>query len=257
MRANDPDRFLISLAAKPQARPALWALYAFNYEIAKTREVVSDTTLGLIRLQWWRDALAAIYNGGGEEAPASDILAGLAAAIKDYDLPRAWFEELILAREFDLEDVPPETLEGLLKYAEFTNAPLMRLALQACGEAAEEDIVKSTACGYGLTGIIRSVPFHVKQRHCLLPAALMEAQGIDREALFAKNPGVPLQEIIASIAIEAKNLLKTKPHSKLLRAHRRIASLYLAQMESLDYDVFSSHMKMSPPLLHLRYLFLL
>ena len=43
VRKHDPDRFLLSMFAPPESREALWALYAFNHEIAKTREVVTET----------------------------------------------------------------------------------------------------------------------------------------------------------------------------------------------------------------------
>ena len=45
VRKHDPDRFLLSLFMKPDRREALWALYAFNHEIARTREVVTETKI--------------------------------------------------------------------------------------------------------------------------------------------------------------------------------------------------------------------
>src|SRR5947208_3175404 len=63
VRRYDRDRFLLGLTVPAKRRAALWALFAFNHEIAKTREVVSEPTLGLIRLQWWRDALDQLYQG--------------------------------------------------------------------------------------------------------------------------------------------------------------------------------------------------
>ena len=63
VRQHDRDRFLTTLFAPDDRREDLLALYAFNHEVAKTREVVSEPTLGRIRLQWWRDNLEAIYAG--------------------------------------------------------------------------------------------------------------------------------------------------------------------------------------------------
>ena len=53
---HDPDRYLCDLFAKPKAREGLFALHAFNHEVAKIRELVSEPMLGHIRLQWWREA---------------------------------------------------------------------------------------------------------------------------------------------------------------------------------------------------------
>ena len=42
VRAADRDRFLAALFAPRERREALFALYAFNVEIARVREVVRD-----------------------------------------------------------------------------------------------------------------------------------------------------------------------------------------------------------------------
>ena len=59
LRRHDADRYLTALFAPGERREALFALYAFNLEIARMREAVSEPMMGLIRLQWWRDALEA------------------------------------------------------------------------------------------------------------------------------------------------------------------------------------------------------
>src|SRR5215469_6490166 len=65
VRRHDRDRFQTALFAPAARREALFALYAFNYEIARVRESVSQPTLGQMRLQWWREAIAAAFEGGG------------------------------------------------------------------------------------------------------------------------------------------------------------------------------------------------
>src|ERR1700759_2884419 len=60
LRQHDRDRSQTALFAPAERRDALFALYAFNYEVARIRESVREPMLGLIRLQWWRDALAGI-----------------------------------------------------------------------------------------------------------------------------------------------------------------------------------------------------
>ena len=61
VRTGDRDRFLASLFAPDDARPALLALYAFNLEIGRIAASVSEPQLGLIRQQWWLDTLDAIF----------------------------------------------------------------------------------------------------------------------------------------------------------------------------------------------------
>ena len=63
VRHHDRDRFQTALFAPARRREALFALYAFNYEIARVRESVREPMLGQIRLQWWREAIDAAYAG--------------------------------------------------------------------------------------------------------------------------------------------------------------------------------------------------
>ena len=135
VRRHDRDRFLTTLFAPAAERQALLALYAFNHEVAKTREVVSEPMLGRIRLQWWRDSLDQIY--AGAPARRHEVVGPLAAAIERRALTRGHFDALIDARERDLEDAPPESLATLEAYAESSSAPLVLLALEALGERSD------------------------------------------------------------------------------------------------------------------------
>ena len=63
VRAGDRDRFLAALFAPAQHRAGLFALYAFNLEIARVREAARTPMAGEIRLQWWSDVLAGKARG--------------------------------------------------------------------------------------------------------------------------------------------------------------------------------------------------
>jgi phytoene synthase len=57
VRAADKDRFLSALFAPAHQRGPLFALYAFNAEIASVRDRAREPMPGEIRLQWWRDVI--------------------------------------------------------------------------------------------------------------------------------------------------------------------------------------------------------
>jgi phytoene synthase len=135
VRQHDHDRYQTALFVPAARREALFALYAFNYEIARVRESVTTPMLGQIRLQWWREVIDAAYAG----APARQHLVAvpLSALICEHSPSRELFDRLIDAREQDLADEPPATMADLEAYAAATSAPLIRLALQILGFAAE------------------------------------------------------------------------------------------------------------------------
>ena len=249
VRGQDPDRFLLSMFARADAREDLWALFAFNHEIAKTREVVSETQLGLIRLQWWRDAIEKIYEG---EAPLeNEILPALAAAIQRHDLPKAHFDMLLHAREFDLEDVLPGNVEGLLNYADFTATPLMKLAMRVTGR--EDDPVQPAAVNYALVGVLRAVPFHARQRRCYLPEDLMQRHAQSVNQLYELKPADGLPEIVREVAEHA--VMGVKCEDRMLKAMNRLAWIYLGQLKRCGYDVFHRKMSLEPAFKALRVLF--
>src|ERR671922_1960026 len=81
VRRHDRDRFQTVLFAPAARREALFALYAFNYEIARVRESVTEPMLGQIRLQWWRESIAAAFDGG--PVRHHFVVEALAAAISE------------------------------------------------------------------------------------------------------------------------------------------------------------------------------
>src|SRR5215471_7531519 len=127
LRAADKDRFLATLFAPAEHRDALFALYAFNVEIARVREVVREAVAGEIRLQWWSDVFGGVGRGG---VAAHPVAAALLASMARYRLPPEPFKALIEARRFDLYDEPMATLAELETYAAGASASLVALAAQ-------------------------------------------------------------------------------------------------------------------------------
>lgn len=249
MKAHDPDRFFLSLFAPAACREHLWALFAFNYEIAKTREVVSETMLGLARLQWWREAVGKIYDTG--DFPQHEILKALAPAIKKYNLPREEFETLVYAREFDLENVLPANIEGFLNYADFTSTPLMKLAVRIMGGDVDYEPVQQVAVNFAIAGLLRAIPFHASQRRCYLPEELMKRHGVSLRQLhdFLK-PEEGLKALVKEISAHFVGGIKTR--NRFLRATQKLAGLYLKQIEKARYDVFDPRLKIPPAFKELR-----
>ncbi len=242
VRKYDKDRFLVSLFAPADVLEDLWALFAFNHEIAKTREVVSETTLGLIRLQWWRDAVTAIYEQGN--VADHEVLKPLAKAIKQHNLPQEHFYKLIYAREFDLEDVLPANIEGLMNYAEFTTDPLLRLAVQICGDDPEQEIIQPIAINYTIAGILRATGFFAGQGRCFFPENLMNEYGITREQLVQQGGEEKLKLIVKKI-VDHK-LPKAYPQNIVLKAFSVLSEIYFRQIHILGYDVIAPEIQREP-----------
>src|SRR5258706_5215376 len=147
LQRHDRPRFLTALFAPRCRREDLFALYAFNLEIAKILETVSETMLGRIRLQWWRETIAGLYEGNVRNHA---VVQALAAAIEAHGLPREKFEALIDARESDLEEEPPADLAALLRYAEASAGHLVALAARILSAGGADAPAHAVGTPHGL-----------------------------------------------------------------------------------------------------------
>jgi 15-cis-phytoene synthase len=156
VRLHDEDRWLASRFAPAGVRARLIALYAVNYEIARTAEVVTQAAVGDIRLAWWREALAEIAEG--KAARAHPAVAAYAEAWRQTPAPAGAAERLIEARAKDLEATPFASWAELTDYLDATAGGVMRLAAAASGGAAQEHehLIAAAAQAWGGVGLLRA-----------------------------------------------------------------------------------------------------
>ncbi len=156
-REHDVDRYYISLFAPADRRTALWALIAFNQEVAKTRAVVSEAMLGEIRLQWWREALEGIAAGTPRAHP---VVEALASEIHDFLSIRPYLDEIIDTWSDDFGDVQV-TLASLKSHAEGTGGALNAAMLQVLNTdagAGQLDLARLAGTVWSLMGTVRALP---------------------------------------------------------------------------------------------------
>ncbi len=255
VRRYDNDRYLTALFAPPDRREALFALAAFNLEIAKIPEVVSEPMLGEIRLQWWREAIDEIAEGNVRK---HEVAEPLAAAARQFALPIRELHTLIDARAFDLEDRAPADVTELERYAESTTAPLNRLAFQVLGISGEavETIAGALGKVTAITGLIRAIPFHARQRRTYLPTALVKDVAVEMGELFELRPHAGLAravERLAEVAGKHLQLARTQgvglPRmSAPVMLQAILAAGYLDRLRRSNFDVFSSEVQAAHPL---------
>ena len=233
LRRHDRDRFQTALFAPAAHREALFALYAFNYEIARVREAVTQPVLGQIRLEWWRENIAAAYqNGAIRRHP---IVEELTAAIRERELTRAYFERLIEAREAaDFADEPPASLAALEDYAEATSSTVIALALQVLGvrELAAAEAGRHVGVAYALSGLLRALPHLMAAGRPIVPLDIATRCGLDPRDCSAARGSRGLPAAVAEIAAAASG------HLRAARGQRRVAS---AALPALLPAVIAAH----------------
>ncbi len=254
LRRYDHDRYLTCLFAPRAARADLFALYAFNLEVAKTPEVVSEAMLGQIRLQWWRESIEGIYAGNPRH---HEVVEPLARAVAAHSLTHGHFERLIDAREADLTQEPPESLAALEAYAEATSSTLVWLALEILGakDEASRRAGQSLGIAWAYLGLLRALPFHAARRQLYLPRDLMDEVNLAPTEVFAGNTSPALRDVVRRIAGEAERHLGDARgrRASLPRAAGvallpgRLADGYLAVLAKVGHDPFDARLQAPQP----------
>jgi NADH dehydrogenase [ubiquinone] 1 alpha subcomplex assembly factor 6 len=256
VRRHDRDRYQTALFAPADRRAALFALYAYNYEVARVREIVTQPMLGQIRLQWWREVIDAVY--AGKPPRQHEVTEPLAAVIAEHALTRAHFDRMIDARERDLVDEPPTTLAALEDYAEGTAATIVYLALEVLGAAqpVAREAAREIGIGYALAGLLRAMPFHARAGRSYIPAEIASRAGLDGED-YAKLRDSAAARAAASAIAEA-----AAGHLRAARRHRReipraaraamlhavIADRFLVRLKGAGYNPFAAELAAPDPL---------
>jgi phytoene synthase len=246
VREGDPDRYFATLFAPPDRRPHLFALYAFNFEVARVRDTVREALLGEMRLQWWRDALQGEARG---DVRANPVAAALDETIVRFRLPRQALVDLVDARVFDLYEDPMPDLNDLEGYCGETSSSLLRLAalvLADGGDAGPADGAGHAGVAYALVGLLRAFPWHARRGQVYLPKDLMDRHGVVREDVVTGRGGPGLHATLADLrAVARRHLDLARPliaaaPARVRPAFRPVALVepYLRQMERRGYDPF-------------------
>lgn len=204
VRLHDHDRFLTLLFAPIPQRLSLIALYAFNLEIARVAETVTEPMMGHIRLQWWRETLERLPEG---ETRGHAV----AVALSESGLDVGRLLPLIDARERDLSEDVFEDIAALDGYAEKTSAAVMEMAARVLGGKekadAAEDVIRHAGIAYALTGLLRALPGHASQGRLTMPADVLLRRNVDPHTILGGEMTEGLRAVIRDVADHARSHL--------------------------------------------------
>jgi phytoene synthase len=207
VRAGDKDRFLAALFAPAKYRRPLFALYAFNLEVARVREIARAPMPGEVRLQWWRDVLAGVGRG---EVAAHPVAAALREVVVRYRLPPRMLADLIDARRFDLYDEPMASLAALELYAAKASSALIELAARILNDGRDpgiSDCVRHAGIAYAIAGVLRAFPWHAARRQIYVPIEVLQRHGARAEDVFAGKATIELRAALAEMRLHARQHL--------------------------------------------------
>jgi phytoene synthase len=205
VRGSDFERYAATLFVPPEPRRALLALFAFNIEIARIRDQISQPLAGEIRLQWWSDLLAGTAHG---DAAGNPVAAELLRAIDRHALPHELFGRMIDAHRFDLYDEPMPTMAELEGYLQDTASALFALGGLVLGLEAGDELVRPAGMAFGLTRIVEALPRHASRGQFYLPLDDVTEAGVAPADVFAGKATPELQRYLQGLAGHAREYLR-------------------------------------------------
>ena len=245
VRAHDFARYVSTLFMPADQRRALWALYAFNIEISRVREQVSQSLPGEMRLQWWTDMLAGAGHGGVEGNP---VAAELLLAIRDWRLPVERLSRLIDEHQFDLYNDPMPTMAALEGYIDDTSSALFSLGARIAGCVSDEieHLARHAGLAQGMAQVLAALPLDASRRQSFVPLQLLESNGSDLEQVFAGKQTPKLRAALDQLIGEAQAHLQTAlallatapPQARPVFLPLALVGRNLMRMSRADSDLF-------------------
>ncbi len=248
VRAHDFTRYASTLFVPAALRRALLAIYAFNVEISRVREQVSQPLPGEVRLQWWTDMLAGAGHGGVEGNP---VAAELKLAIQNCSLPVERLSRLIDEHQFDLYNDPMPTMAALEGYINDTSSALFSLGAGIAAPPSDdiEHLARHAGLAQGIAQVMRALPLDASRRQLFVPLQLLERHGSNMEEVFAGRETPNMRAALDLLIDEADGHLKTA-FALLENAPREVRPVFLplalvgrnlARMSRADSDPFTPH----------------
>jgi phytoene synthase len=204
VRAADRDRYLATLFAPADKRDALLALYAFNVEISRVREVAREPMPGEIRLQWWREVLSGERDG---EAAAHPVAAALLDGLRRNAVAPDRLAGIVDAHTFDLYDEPMATLDSLDNYGVMTRSALIDIAAAILGGGGNNNnmmLIRHAGIADAVTHVLAGLARHAARRQLFIPLEVLERHAVNREDIFAARVTEPLKAALGELRRHAR-----------------------------------------------------
>ncbi|XP_055066895.1 NADH dehydrogenase (ubiquinone) complex I, assembly factor 6 isoform X1 [Misgurnus anguillicaudatus] len=259
VRKRDYEGFLCSLLLPDDARRSSLALRAFNVEVAQVKDFVSQKTIGLMRMQFWKSAVEDIYR---DDPPAQPVGAELWRAVRKHTLTKRWMLRIISEREKDIEDRAYRNLQELEAYGENSQSSLLYLLLETLGvkNVHADHAASHIGKAQGILTCLRATPYNSSRRKVYLPMDICMLHGASQEDFIRGSREQNIKDVVYDIASQAhvhlehaRSFIKNVPHAAMPAFLQTVVlEDYLHRMRKADFDVFHPSLQKRNPLLPLQ-----
>ncbi|TGO43432.1 hypothetical protein BHYA_0001g00620 [Botrytis hyacinthi] len=238
----DSPSYTLQTFIPPSTRDAYLSIRALNIELARIPDIVSNPTVGALRMQFWRDNLNRTFANTPPKEPVAILLHHALTSLQSrYDgistsVMKGWFMKVINTREQYMDNRPYTNMEALEMYAENTYSTLMYLTLAALPlqSMAADHVASHIGKAAGIAAVLRGLPLIAfppppnhhsnnaavggalggnaggRQGAVVLPLDVMAETGVKEEDVLRHGAEAPgLKDAIFTVATRANDHLIT------------------------------------------------
>lgn len=247
------------------------AIRAFNVEVSRVQDQISDPKIGLMRMKFWEDALDKCFSNG-DKIPNHPVVLELyrvrhlfvtttknihffvLQVIRSNKLTKRHFSSLIKSRKDIMTSNSFPTLESMEKYADQSVSSVYYLILEGSDirNVHADHAASHLGKAQGLCQLLRSVPLISRTNFIPLPQDLLAEFKISHEDVKRAKNNDKIKECVFKIASranqhleKARNLAKSVPKdaNKILLP-AVVTDTYLQRLLRVDCDIFHKNMQL-------------
>lgn len=247
--------FLVLPADQRRAIIAVWDFCRAVDDAVDEAEVGADRNDARQALEQWRLELARCYAGA---APLTAQGRGLKPFIRQFDLPRQAFDDVIDGVSMDLDCQRYETFDDLLQYCRRVASAVGMICIRIfrCRSEQARDYALYLGVALQLTNILRDVQSDLARGRVYLPLEDLRAQGCSVEELAAGRMTEPIRRLMAFECARARDFYRRALEARPPEDRRRLVAaeimraVYfetLTRIERSGYDIFSGRVRVPKP----------
>jgi phytoene synthase len=225
-----------------ERRRAIIALYAFCREVDDAVDDTVDPAVARIKLEWWRNEVAAIFDG----APQHPVAKALQPIVRTYKLPQGHLIAVIDGMVMDLELDRYPDFDLLERYCDRVAGVVGLMSAQIFGYTEDSTRVYARDLGiaFQLTNIIRDVGEDVRRGRVYLPQDEMSRFAVTDADLLQQRV-TPGFKALMVFQVERARAFYARAFAALPPVDRRsqrpgliMAAIYRALLDEIEGDGF-------------------
>ncbi|XP_022185750.2 NADH dehydrogenase (ubiquinone) complex I, assembly factor 6 [Nilaparvata lugens] len=262
VRKFDYENFICTLLLNSNTRSLAFAVRAFNIEVARVQDNVSDMKIGRMRLQFWLETIDSIFKNEVRDHPVVQELHRALLNHKSKELFKKNLKSLVTSRIEPITSSTFKTLEDMERYSELSVSPVHYMILQGAGmsNVHADHAASHLGKAQGLMNLMRSLPHAAKTRVLPLPQDLLIKHGLSQEKVIRGQGGGSLRDVVFDVASRAKQHLE-KARSLKQNCPSGCATIflpsicldnYLTKLQLSEFDILDNRLQKRSAILPLR-----